>query len=227
LPDFTKIRGLPLFKGISDESFRELTNGAFVQNFPPQVELISEGDPADFLHVIMSGVVELFSNWEQRETSMQSLSPVSTFILAATITDKVYLMSARTLKKSRIIMVPSQNVRSVFRKDGEFAKAIVLELALRYREAIRTTKNLKLRTSLERLANYLLSEQKRSEDGVNFTLPYEKRRLASLLGMTPENLSRTFSLLKENGVQIDGRKVVISDVEQLRAIARPTSLIDK
>jgi CRP/FNR family transcriptional regulator, transcriptional activator FtrB len=227
VPDFAKIRGLPLFTGISDGSFDTLTRGAFVQNFPPRVDLISEGDPADFLHIVISGVVELFSHWEGRETSMQNLAPVSTFILAATVLDKVYLMSARTLEKSRIVMVPSENVRAVFEIDNAFAKAVVLELAMRYRDVIRTTKNLKLRSSVERLANYLLSEQKRSEDGVHFTLPLEKRRLASLLGMTPENLSRTFALLQECGVEMDGKNVVVSDVAQLRLTARSSDLIDR
>jgi CRP/FNR family transcriptional activator FtrB len=82
--------------------------------------------------------------------------PVSTFILAATIKNAPYLMSARTLEKSRIVLIPSQDVRAVFDVDGNFARAIVTELAQCYRSVIKAQKDLKLRTSLERLANYLL-----------------------------------------------------------------------
>ncbi|MEZ5780049.1 MAG: cyclic nucleotide-binding domain-containing protein [Rhizobiaceae bacterium] len=76
-----------------------LMRGAYVQNFPPQIELITEGEPSDFLHIILSGAVDLFSAWNGRETSMATARPVSTFILAASIRDAPYLMSARTLEK--------------------------------------------------------------------------------------------------------------------------------
>ena len=130
---------------------------------PPQIDLIAEGEPSDFLHVVIAGSVELYSGWNGRETSLATVRPVSTFILAATIRNAPYLMSARTLEKSRIALIPSQDVRAVFDLDGNFARAIVTELAQCYRSVVKTTKDLKLRTSLERLANYLLREQKRAE----------------------------------------------------------------
>lgn len=166
-----------------------------VQTFPPQVALISEGDPCDFLHVVVSGSVELFSNWNGRETVMQVVRPVTTFILAATIKDAPCLMSARTLEKSRIVLLPRQDVRRIFSEDAAFARAIVTELAQCDRVAIKAQKNLKLTTSLERLANYLLSPQGRADGAAQFELTVEKRRLASFLGMTPENLSRAFKRL--------------------------------
>ena len=48
---------------------------------------------------------------------MATVRPISTFILAATIKDAPYLMSARTLEKSRIALIPSQDVRAIFDAD--------------------------------------------------------------------------------------------------------------
>lgn len=223
---FAEVRGHPLFKNISDVSFEALARGAYVQNFPPHTELISEGEAPDFLHIVLSGSVELFSSWESRETTMATVWPVSAFILAATIRDRPYLMSGRTLGKTRIMLVPSQDVRAVFESDSEFAKAIVAELANFYRASIKNTKNLKLRTSKERLANYLIKCSRRQENCLAFELQYEKRRLASYLGMTPENLSRSFNALKPFGVQVEGQKVRLEDLEKLIAFAKPTDLID-
>ena len=155
---------------------------------------------SDFLHVLIAGSVELYASWNGRETSLSTVRPVSTFILAASIRDAPYLMSARTLEKSRIALIPSEDVRAVFDLDGDFARAIVTELAQCYRSVVKTTKDLKLRTSLERLANYLLREQKRADGATAFDLPMDKKRLASLLGMTAENLSRAFKNLQGYGV---------------------------
>ena len=223
---FPEVRQLDLFQGMQEDHFVALMRGSYVQNFPPQIELINEGDPSDFLHIVLSGSVDLFSTWNRRETSMGTVYPISTFILAATIKDAPYLMSARTLQKSRIVLLPSQDVRAIFDIDHVFAHAIVAELAQHYRSMVKTTKNLKLRTSLERLANYLLRRQIEADGAAEFDLVIEKRRLASFLGMTPENLSRAFKGLRAYGVTVEGVRVRISDQQDLERFAKPSHLID-
>lgn len=228
MPDspFREIRDLALFSQMADENFSALMRGAYVQNFPAQIELITEGDPSDFLHVVLSGSVDLFSAWNDRETSLATVRPVSTFILAATIKDAPYLMSARTLEKSRIALIPSQDVRAVFDIDGNFARAIVTELAQCYRSVIKAQKDLKLRTSLERLANYLLRQQRRAGGAASFDLDFEKRRLASVLGMTAENLSRAFKGLQPYGLEVDGTRITITNQAEFERFAKPNPLID-
>lgn len=228
MPDseYGDIRKLDLFAQMADAHFTSLMRGAYVQNFPAQIELITEGEPSDFLHVVISGSVDLFSAWNGRETSMATVRPVSTFILAATIKDAPNLMSARTLEKSRIALIPSEDVRAIFDADSNFAKAIVRELAQCYRSVIKAQKDLKLRTSLERLANYLLRQQKHAGGGAAFELDFEKRRLASVLGMTAENLSRAFKGLQPYGVTVNGTRITIGNQGDLEHFAKPNPLID-
>ncbi len=220
------VRALRLFSQMDEDNYTALMRAAYVQNFPPQVQLISEGEAADFLYVIMSGSVELFANWNGRETSMATVRPISTFILAATVNEAPYLMSARTAEKSRITLIPSQDVRAVFDADNQFARAIVSELAQCYRSVVKSHKDLKLRTSQERLANYLLRQQTLSGGEATFALRLEKRRLASFLSMTPENLSRAFRSLQEHGVCVNGNTIEISDQARLNTLAKPSALID-
>lgn len=224
--DYPDIRGLHLFSGMADERFKALMRGSYVQTFPPQIDLIIEGDPSDFLHVILSGTVELTAQWNGRETTMATVRPVSTFILAATIRDAPYLMSAKTLEKSRIALIPSQDVRHVFSTDSDFARAIVAELAQCYRSVVKSQKDLKLRTALERLANYLLRQQAKHDGAKQFELTLEKRKLASFLGMTPENLSRAFKGLQPYGVEVRGHIITINDNGDLTQFAKPSLLID-
>lgn len=110
--------------------------------------------------------------------------------------------------------------------DGNFARAIVTELAQCYRSVIKSQKDLKLRTSLERLANYILRQQKRAGGGAAFELDFEKRRLASVLGMTPENLSRAFKGLQPFGVSVEGTRITVGDQADLERFAKPNPLID-
>lgn len=224
--DIALVRELDLFAEMAETSFDELVQAAFLQRFPPQVQLVTEGEPADFLYIVVEGAVELFATGASRETSIQIVRPVATFILAAALRDAVYLMSARTIENCQILMIPSENVRSVFASDAVFARAVVRELSGRYRDVIKSLKNHKLRNAVERLANALICFD--SEQGARgrVELQIDKRTLAALLGMTPENLSRAFATLKPYGVEVNGREIRLTRMDDLRKLAKPTPLID-
>ena len=224
--DRTVIRALALFREIAEAEFDRLVEGAFLQRFPMHVVLINEGEHADFLHIIVEGVVELFARYEARETTIEILQPVTTFIPAAVVRDDVYLKSARTLAPSRILMLPATNVREMFGRNPVFARAVVDEVALRYRRLVRALKDQKLRTGAERLANWILETDRQQGSRGRVSMPYEKRTLSALLGMTPENLSRTLASLTAHGISGNGREILISDRDALLRCARPDPLID-
>ena len=224
--DLPQVRSLELFESMSDSNFDLLMQAAYLQTFPAQLELITEGDPADFLYIVIEGCVELFARSNGRETTMGMVHPVGTFILAAVLKDAVYLMSARTCKRSRVLMVPSEDIRQVFQRDEAFARSIVVELASCYRTVVKEQKDLKLRTAVERLANRLLRYNIDQGATGTLELPHDKRTLASLLGMTPENLSRAFNTLKPYGVVVRGNKIGLDDIDALSTLAKPNPLID-
>ena len=220
------VRTLPLFAGMDSANFADLMRVAYLQTFPPQVQLITEGETADFLHVVVAGTVELFAQSNGRETTMAVVRPVSTFILAAVLKDAPYLMSARTLEKSRVLLIPAEDIRSVMERDADFDRAIILELASCYRAVVKAQKDLKLRSGAERLANYLIRQHAMQGGSGRLTLETDKRTLAGRLGMTPENLSRAFGTLKPYGVEVNGAEIELTKLADLEVLAKPNPLID-
>ena len=221
------VRALHLFADMQAGNFRALMSAALLQGFPPHVVLVREGELPDFLYVLVVGAVELYASHGDRETALQVIVPTTTFILAPVIREEVPLMSARTLVKSRVLMIPGDAVRDIFGRDNAFARAVVVELALRFRDLVRALKGQKLRTGTERLANWILQTDARSGPTGHVILPFEKRLLASLLGMTPENLSRSFTALVPHGVVTEGRAIVIKDREKLQRLAQEDPLIEE
>ena len=201
-------------------------SGSFLQVFPPQLTLFEMGQRADFLHVLVDGLVELYATSAGRDTTMRIIEPVSSFILAAVVTDLPYLMAARTLVSSRILLVPAALVREVIKQDTALMQATMLELAQAYRDFVRALTDMKLRQSAERLGNLILQQDRRQGSTSKVLLRAEKRLLASLLGMTPENLSRAFGVLGKHGVLVDGNCVEIADREALEAFSRPDPVLD-
>lgn len=220
------VRRLPLFQSIQDGTFARLMQAAYDQTFPAHVEIIREGAPADFLHVVVEGMVELFATTSGSEATMAVVRPVSTFILAASVKNAPYLMSARTVQRSRLLLIPSANVRAAISSDSQFAVNAMQELAGCYRGMVRHAKNLKLRNTRERVAAYLLRQSRLLGNVPGYVLPVEKRLIASYLGMTPENLSRALKSLAEDGCKIDGNRVIITDRARLEALAGLSLLLD-
>ncbi|WP_324255530.1 helix-turn-helix domain-containing protein [Xanthobacter autotrophicus] len=75
-------------------------------------------------------------------------------------------------------------------------------------------------------ATHWLLQRAEAERADRIILPFEKRVLSSLLGMTPENLSRAFAVLKTHGVTSRGAVITLADRATLAAFARPDPLID-
>ena len=221
-----EIAGLHLFRDMNDAERERIFLNSFLQVFPPHLTLFEAGQNADFLHVLVDGMVELFSHNSARESTMRVVEPVTSFILAAVVADMPYLMTARTIAPSRVLLIPAALVREAIDRDTALMHAAMREMALGYRGLVRALADMKLRQSTERLGNHLLREDRENGSGGKVQLRLEKRLLASLLGMTPENLSRAFGALQMHGVAVDGSVVRITDREALESFARPDVIGD-
>lgn len=224
--DIEQMKSLRLFAGVEVGRVEDMLRTSFLQRFPAGVELVREGEPADFLHVIVDGSIEVFSAYRERETTVAVLGPGQSFIMAAVILDRIYLKSARSLTPARILLVPADSVRRHFGEDAAFSRCIASDLAIAYRMVVKELKNQKLRSGLERLANWLLAHHETFGRPKSFELPFEKKVLASRLGMAPEVLSRSFAALAPYHVKVSGSVVAINDVDALRKLAKPINTID-
>jgi CRP/FNR family transcriptional activator FtrB len=228
--ELAQLKALPLFSEMTEESLASLLDAALLQLFPTGVILIREGDHADFLHVLVEGLVEIYTEQNGVEWGISLNSPVSTFILAAVVSDQPYLNSARTLADSRVLLIPTQRVRDIFDRDVAFARIVARELAFAYRSAVKKLKGYMARSSIERLANWILTEARRDAGQGNIqgniVVPFDRGTLASHIGTTRENLSRSLALLTEHGVRIRGREIVIDNKDQLETFAHPQRFID-
>lgn len=221
-----QMRSLRIFRDVDRSRVDEMLRVSFLQKFPAGVALVHEGDEADFLHVVVDGKVEIFSSYRDRETTVSVIGSGHCFITAAVVLDRVYLKSARSLTPARVLLIPSEAVRRCFSEDAAFARCLACDLAGAYRMVVKELKNQKLRSGLERLANWLLAHRAENGNVGRFELPFEKKVLASRLGMAPEVLSRSLAALAPYKVKVTGSSIEIRDVEALAKLARPSPTID-
>ncbi len=226
LDDIALARSLPMFRDMSADVFDRMTAVSSVQTFPSGVVLLEQGQVPDFLFVLFSGSVELSATHCNSEGAISIVPPGEPFTIAAVLTELPTLSQARTIGTCRALMVPAAVFRDAVAADHAFCRRLLIEQANIVRDLVREINNQKLRNSTERLANWVLSASSKSCDNGSIQLPFRKRTLAALLGMTPENLSRTIASLEPHGVVFKGSSIAIKDHEALRKVARPSALID-
>jgi CRP/FNR family transcriptional activator FtrB len=217
--DANLVKSIPLFKDISDLSLPVVLKSASLRHFPARALLFNEGNRANFLHTLIHGAVELFSEHHDRRSTIAVVRSRKPFVLTSIVND-LNPTSARTLEQSDVILVPLKVIHALIETERAFASTISYELAAELLRMIEDFKNHRLRSSIERLAEWILRCDQDAGGTGQFVLPYGKRVLASHLGMAPENLSRNLASLAALGVVVRGRQLTFSDRAALAELAR-------
>jgi CRP/FNR family transcriptional activator FtrB len=218
---------LPFFRTLSRSKRMALLRYAVVHGVGSGTVLFEQGDAPTFQHVVLSGSAQLFGrSGGGREVLIETVGAPDLIIPAAVVTAAPYLMRARVPEPSRFLLIHAAVFRAAVETDPVLAHAVIGSLAEQFRRMVRQIKNLKLRSSTQRVGCYILALSKRQGTLDHAVLPYEKNLIASELGITRESFSRALSSLERFGIKVERQTVTIRDREQLAIQCRPDPLID-
>ena len=204
-----------------------LLGAAVAHNVAAGALLFEQGDAPNFQHVVVSGSVQLFArSAARREVLIEAVRPPDLIIPAAVVTNAPYLVRAVAPEPSRILLIHAAAFRAAVASDAELARQVIDSLAGQFRRMVRQVKNLKLRPALERVGCHILVLSARQGTPDRAVLPYEKKLIASELGITRESFSRALAALQGSGVTVKGDVITIVDRTRLAARCKPDPLID-
>jgi CRP/FNR family transcriptional activator FtrB len=205
---------------MAPQELDRLIDGATAMQLPARKILFSEGLRPTFLHIVLEGTVELFIRRGRRESCLTLVQKNTPFVLAAVVTDAPYLMAARTVTDARILCIPAGKFRSALRRDQGLSIATATAISEAYRSIVRQFRNQRLRSAQMRLAHYLVSLHHGTGGNETVQLDISKRRLASLIGLKPESLSRVFASLGQYGVHVSGSQITVQDFRVLEELSQ-------
>lgn len=218
---------LPVLRALSPSKREELLRGAIQHSVAPGTVLFEQGEVPNFQLVVMSGAAQLFGrSAEGREVLIEVVRAPDLIIPAAVVTGAPYLMQARVPEPSRFLLINAALFRKTVAAEPVLAQAVMGSLAQQFRRMVRQIKNLKLRSSTQRVGCYVLALSARQNTPDRAVLPYEKNLIASELGMTRESFSRALSGLEKSGIRVDGQTIMIADGSRLAAECPLDPLID-
>jgi CRP/FNR family transcriptional regulator, transcriptional activator FtrB len=216
--DSDRLRSIRLFADVGDGLVPSLVAAASLTHVAARTRLFTEGDSADVLSILVKGSVELFSERDDRRCTIAVFRSVEPLMLASIFANR-HPYSAGTLERSLLLVLPAQLIRNLMDVDAPFTREVARQLAQDHRHAIAELRRHRLRTTKQRLAEWMLDSNEQAGGTGRFAIPYDKRTLASYLGMAPENLSRNLAALASAGVEVRGRRVILNDPTALAAVA--------
>lgn len=215
--DLKIVCGTRLFAGLLPDAVADLLHGSAPRTCPKGKMLFQQGDPANAFYIVLDGWVKVFRpSVVGDEAVFGVFTTGETFGEAAMFIQGQYPAAAQVVEDSRLIAVHSDIFRKRVRNDPDLAFDMLAAMSRHLHSLINQVEQLQTRSSAQRLAQFLVSLAPVAQGAAVVGLPYDKSLIAHRLGMKPESLSRAFVRLRARGVRIDGNRVMVSNIDQLR-----------
>src|SRR5262249_11722238 len=187
--------------------------------------LFMEGEEARGLYCIVEGAVRAYrESMEGREQVIHVETAGATIAEVPVFDDGRYPSTVAGEEDSLLLFIDKRDVRRLCLEHPQIALAALKLLATRVRRTAALVEQLSLFEVDQRLARLILSEARtrgaRTASGVTVELILTNQQIAARIGSVREVVSRALNRLQQNGlIRVEGRRVLIPDVEVLRSYA--------
>jgi CRP-like cAMP-binding protein len=211
------IVGSVLFKGLQDAQLERISEISHEKYFKRGESIFFEGDEATGFYVVAEGKIKIFKmSPDGREQILHIFGPGEPFGEVPVFHGQPFPANAVTMAPSALLFFPRREFVDLVASTPSLALSMLAMLSLRLRRFASQVESLSLKEVPGRLAAhlvYLAEEQGRTERVV---LDIPKGQLASLLGTSPETLSRIFARMSEEGlIRVHGKEIELLDYEEL------------
>lgn len=182
--------------------------------------IIREGDVIEDFTYLKKGLVKLFRGQsEDKEQIICFAGPFDFVSLLSIFSDTRYNYSVVALEDSVTCSLKLEEVKSIARQNGLFAMGIIEKINKASDNIIKTLLEVKQRRLFGRIAYILLYFSENVYNSNSFELPISRKEIAEFIGMTTENVIRTLSDLRKDGIiKIYGKTIEIVDMGMLKKI---------
>ena len=221
LEDLDLLCKLPMFSGLSPDALDSLLMGTKIREHPASEVLFLQGDEADRFYVIFSGWVKLYRETPNGDQFIIAVFTRGESFAEAAIFDKGdFPVCAEVVEDARLLEIRAQPFLHRLQSDPNLALNMLASVSRRLRYHVQLSEHFRMRTTAQRLAEFLLKLCPPEDGETTITLPYDKSLVAGRLGMEPETFSRALAKLRPLGVTSRRHDVHITDTAALRRLVK-------
>jgi len=223
----------PLFNGLTDDELEKVRAIAMDRFYDRGKVIFLEGDEGNGFYIVASGKVKIFkSTADGKEKILHIYGPGHPFGEVPVFSGSRFPADAETLVKSHLLFLPRTDFATLIGNHPSLAINMLGVMSLRLREFAIQIENLSLKEVPGRLAAYLLyltKGQTANNRGAGrpVRLVISKSQLASLLGTSPETLSRMFAKMSQQHlISVKGRDVHLHNIAGLKDLSETGKLLE-
>ena len=182
--------------------------------------IIKQGDEIKEFIYLKKGLVKLYRTGTTKKEQIISIAKPFDFVsLLSVFSDNHYNYSVAALENTVTCNIILDEIKELIHHNGNFAMGIIEKMNKVTDDIIINSLEIKQRQVFGRLAFILLYFSENIYNNMSFELPISRKEIAELIGMTTENVIRTMSNLKSDGViKINGKTIEIIDKSRLSMI---------
>lgn len=211
------IGALPLFSDLSPEDAALLVRNSQVISCKRGQYLFMHGDAITHFYVICTGTMQVF-----RETPNGHEITNDILIAGDTINgDEVvarqstHMVNVRAVEDSSLLEIPIAWMRGHLKNFDHVAEKLMASIADRLHGLQLEAEQLSTMSASQILACYLQKLCVLYDfDPDGFDMPYTKSLIASRLRIEKETFSRALQTLRDQGIEVSGRRVSIKDMRK-------------
>lgn len=190
------------------------------QNYKKGDILIREGDEIKDFMYLKNGLVKLYRQGNNdKEQIICFALPFDFVSLLSIFSEKHYKYSVAALEDSTTCIINLEEVKSIGAQNGKFTLNLMEKTSRVTDMIILDFLDVKEKRLFGRIAYILLYFADKVYKSNTFDLPVSRKEMAEYIGMTVENVIRTLSDLRKDGIiKINGPTIEIVDKERLQRI---------
>jgi CRP/FNR family transcriptional regulator len=202
--------------------------GSFLLYKPRQV-IFSEGGPCAALYLVCRGAVKLYcSDRFGREHIVDVAGPGSVLGELPLDSEQPLSVSAEAIAETQLCVLGRERLAALLQKQPSIGLRLLEALSNELAVARRKVRDLALKSAESRLAGLLVQLAGYTSEGAleqQVSVPYTRREIAEMIGVSTETAIRLLSSLKDKRIiEASGRQIVIIDPESLTRIASHESI---
>jgi CRP/FNR family transcriptional regulator len=206
---------------VPEAALRELDTGRFATAHARGQVIFRQGEPGRGLYCVARGTVGCrVSDGQGHDVLVRLVGPSETFGMEALVGPRVHTCDALALEDAVVCLVDKETYGAVSHAYPGVRRSMEERLAEEVRETRQRCLHLATLSVRQRVARALVSLRGRFGEVVGgrleITLPLSRRDLASLVGASPETVSRAVGELAACGAaSFSGRRVEVADLDLL------------
>ena len=221
---FTILSRVPLFADLSEHELRALANRSASRHVDAGEQIFVEGDACQGFFIVESGEVKIYKTAPSGREQVLTIERAGDTVAELPVFDGgPYPASAVAVTDGSLLFVSKRDFRALVLENPEVGLKVLRMVGLRLRRLVGLIEELSFTTVRGRLAMLLVrlvqTEGEATARGHEVTLP-PNQELAAQIGTVRELVSRNLGRLQAEGlIRLDGKRLVVFDVEALAASA--------